>query len=64
MMDGSQRVEFQDVHVVAAAMLCRIGSDIVEVSPRYILPGTTVWGQGDKGRLVLTRELAITLGLV
>ena len=52
MMDGTHRVEFDDVHVVGAndlVMLCQIGSRIVEVSPHHILPGTTISGQGDRG---------------
>ena len=66
-MDGSQRVEFQDVHVLGAndvVMLCQIGNHIVEVSPRHILPGTTISGHGDRGRLVLPRNVAVQLGLV
>ena len=67
MMDGTHRVEFDDVHVVGAndlVMLCQIGSRIVEVSPHHILPGTTLSGRGDRGRLVLARRVAIKLGLV
>jgi hypothetical protein len=55
------------VHVVGAndlVMLCQIGSRIVEVSPHHILPGTTLSGRGDRGRLVLARRVAIKLGLV
>jgi hypothetical protein len=67
MIDGTRRVEFDDVHVIGAndlVMLCRIGSHIVEVSPHHILPGTTISGQKDRGRLVLARPVAIKLGLV
>jgi hypothetical protein len=67
MIDGAHRVEFEDVHVIGAndlVILCQIGSDIVEVSPRDILPGTTISGQGDRGRLVIPRQRALTLGLV
>ena len=67
MTDGSQRVEFQDVHVIGAndsVMMCQIGDQIVAVPPRQILPGTTISGHDDRGRLVLPRPLAAKLGLV
>jgi hypothetical protein len=67
MIDGAHPVEFADVRVLRAndlVMLCWVGSRLVEVAPQHILPGTTVSGQGDRGRLVLPRELAITLGLI
>jgi hypothetical protein len=67
MVDGSQRAEFEDVHVLATGdlvMMCQIGDQIVKVPSLRILPGTTIAGQGDHGRLVLTRNLAIRLGLV
>jgi hypothetical protein len=67
MIDGTHRVEFDDVHVIGAndlVMLCQIRNHIVEVSPHHLLPGTTISGQGDRGRLVLAPPLAIKLGLV
>jgi hypothetical protein len=67
MIDGSQRVEFEDVHVLGMSdlvMMCQIRGQIVKVPALQILSGTTISGHGDRGRLVLSRELAITLGLV
>ena len=66
MIDGSQRVEFEDVHVLGMSdlvMMCQIGDQIVKVSSLQILPGTTISGHGDRGRLVVSRRLAIALGL-
>ena len=67
MIDGSQRVEFENVHVLglsALVMMCRIGEQIVAVPSLQILPGTTISRRGDRGRLVLSRRMAINLGLV
>ena len=67
MIDGSQRVEFDDVHVIGIndlLMMCQIRNQIVAVPSMQILPGTTISGHGDHGRLVLTRRLAVSLGLV
>jgi hypothetical protein len=67
MTDGSQRVEFEDVSVLGMndlVMMCQVGDRIVAVASLQILPGTTIAGQGDRGRLVLARHLAIRLGLV
>jgi hypothetical protein len=66
MVDGSQRVEFENVHVLAAndrVMMCRIGDQIVAVPSLQILPGTTISRRGDRGRLVLARRMATNLGL-
>ena len=67
MIDGSKWVEFDNVHVLATGdllMMCQIGDQIVKVSMLQILPGTTISGHGDRGRLVLSRAAAIKLGLV
>jgi hypothetical protein len=67
MIDGSQRVEFEDVQVLGMSdllMMCQIGDQIVKVPSLQILPGTTISGHGDHGRLVLPRRVAIGLGLV
>jgi CheY-like chemotaxis protein len=66
MMDGSDRVEFADVHVVSAndyILTCRIGPRVVAVRLRSLLPGTEINATGDRGRLVLTRAEAVSLGL-
>jgi len=67
MIDGSQRVEFDDVEIVRATaiiLMCRVGMRIVAVPPRRTLPGTTVRRMGDRGRLILPREVALNLGLI
>ena len=66
MMDGSQRVEFDDVLLVRRAepvVMCRVGTRVVAVPTRCMLPGTTIL-TADSGRLVLPREVALNIGLV
>ena len=66
-MDGTARVEFEDVDVFASSdivMLCHINGRKVAVTQRTVLPGSEVSRVGDRGRLVLTREVAIGLELV
>ena len=66
MIDGSQRVAFDNVEVVRRGdlvVMCRVGIRVVGVPPRRMLPGTTIL-TGDRGRLVLSREAALNLGLV
>jgi len=66
MVDGSQRVEFDDVEVIrdtSLILMCRVGMKLVAVPPLRMLPGTTIARMGDRGRLVLSRELALNLGL-
>ena len=66
MTDGSARVELDNVGVVRqtdAILVCRVGGRIVGVPPRRMLPGTTISRMGDCGRLVLSREMALNLGL-
>jgi len=67
MMDGSDRVAFQDVVVIRRTdllVMCRVGMKVVAVPPRRMLPGTTISGTGALGQLVLSREMALNLGLV
>jgi len=67
MVDGSNRVTFDDVVVIRRTdlgVMCRVGTRVVAVPPRRMLPGTTISGTGALGRLVLPRELALNLGLV
>jgi hypothetical protein len=67
MNDGSQRVEFEGVVVIrrtALVVICRVGTRVVAVPPRRMLPGTTISGTGALGRLVLPRGVALNLGLV
>jgi hypothetical protein len=65
-MNGADRVEFPNVEVLDASGLvlrCRIGDKIVGVPPLRLLPGTTIGQTGDRGMLVLEREVARDLGL-
>jgi len=67
MVDGSRRVEFDDVEVIrdtSLILMCRVGMKLIAVPPLRMLPGTTIARTGDRGRLVLSRELALNLGLV
>ena len=68
MTDGTNRVEFPDVEATGedglSALTCRVGGLIVAVPPFRILPGSEVWRVGDRGRLVLPRDVAVQLGLV
>ena len=67
MMDGTNRVEFDDVEVIESGGLlvqCRVAGRVVGVPPLRMLPGTTVHRAGDRGRLVLPREVAMKLLLV
>ena len=66
MMDGSDRLEFANVHVISGnrfTLMCRVGARVVSVRVRSLLPGTEIKETGDRGRLVLTREAAVSLGL-
>jgi hypothetical protein len=65
-IDGSQRVEFDNVEVIrdgGLVLMCRVGTKVVGVRQRSVLPGPTIFGAGDRGRLVLSREVALNLGL-
>jgi hypothetical protein len=66
-MDDTDRVAFVDVEVLAGnplVLLCRVKGRLVSILPRQVLPGTTVHESGDRGTLVLSRDLAKMLGLV
>ena len=67
-MNGSGRVTFEDVEVTrdggGIILSCRVGKKMVGVPPRRMLPGTTIARTGDRGRLVISRELALNLGLI
>src|SRR5262245_34412176 len=67
MIDGAQRVEFKDVEVIAATyftLLCLVGGKFVGVPSLKMLPGTDIARRGDRGRLILPRDVAERLGLV
>lgn len=66
MMDGSDRMEFADVEVISSnafILTCRVGSRVIAVRLPSLLPGTEIRTAGDHGRLVLTRKVAVGLGL-
>jgi len=66
MTDGTNRVEFLDVEVTGddrLVLTCRVRGRIVAVPPFRILPGSEISRAGDRGRLVLPRAVAVTLGL-
>ena len=67
MSDGANRVEFDNVEVIrdtSVMVTCRVGGKVVGVLPQRMLPGTTITRAGDRGRLVLPREVALNLGLI
>jgi hypothetical protein len=67
MIDGSPVAEFEAVEVIdhtGLILMCRVGGKIVGVPPALTLAGTTIANKGDYGRLVLSRGLALNLGLI
>jgi hypothetical protein len=67
MIDGLQCMEFANVDVIRDTghrLICSIGARIVAVPSLRVLPGTTITRLGDRGRLILPRDVAMKLGLV
>ncbi len=67
MIHGTNQVVFADVEVIRDAglvLMCRVANRIVGVPRRRMLPLTTIARFGDRGQLVLPREVALNLGLV
>jgi hypothetical protein len=67
MIDGTQRVQWDNVHAIREAgrfLICRIGTRLIGVTVRWMLPGTTIERAGDWGRLVLPRQVPLDLGLI
>jgi hypothetical protein len=58
-LDSVEVIEHDDL-----ALRCRVAGRIVAVPPLRISAGTTVAYAGDRGWLVLPRDVAIQLGLV
>jgi hypothetical protein len=66
MIDGSDRMTFDNVEVISATdlvVMCQVGARVVGVAPLHMLPGSDVSRAGDRGRLVLARATAVDLGL-
>ena len=66
MIDGSDRVTFENVEVISATdlvVMCDVGGRVVGVLPLHMLPGSLIARAGDRGRLVLARATAVDLGL-
>jgi len=66
MIERSDCVQFHNVEVLRETdlvVMCRIGTPVVAVPSRRMLPGNTIARKGDRGRLILSRELALNLGL-
>jgi hypothetical protein len=60
-------VQFNAVELLkdgSVMWMCRVGEDVVSVPPRRTLPGTTLSQTGDRGSLVIPREVALNLGLI
>jgi hypothetical protein len=56
MIDGTKRIEIENVEVLDASgllMRCRVGDKTVGVPPLRLLPGSQVRWTGDRGRVVL-----------
>jgi hypothetical protein len=67
MIEDSPRAEFDGVEVIehtGLVLRCRVGKKIVGVPPALTLTGTTIANKGDYGRLVVSRGLALNLGLL
>jgi hypothetical protein len=66
MVEGSDRVTFDNVEVISATdlvVVCDVGGRVVGVAPPQMLAGSLVSRAGDRGRLVLSRATAVELGL-
>jgi hypothetical protein len=58
-------VEFRDVEALSyrrLSLVCRVGSKLASVPPRRMQPGSHVRRRGDRGDLVLPKEVAVDLG--
>jgi hypothetical protein len=67
MIDVTKRVEFEDVEVIddlGLLLRCRVNGRTLGIPPLRLLPGTQVHRTGDRGKLVLPRDVAEDLGLI
>jgi hypothetical protein len=67
MIYGSRQVEFTDVEVIRSTpdiLVCRVENRVFGIPTRRMLPGTEIAQTGDRGRLVLSKELALNLEMI
>jgi len=67
MMDGTDRVEFHDVAILAQnerVVLCRVQGEVVGIVQLRLLPGTVISEGSDDGTPVVTRAVAENVGIV
>ena len=67
MMDGTNRVTFEDVYVLAqndAVILCGVDGQVVGIPRRRLLPGSEIAARSDHGTVVLERAFAEVLHLL
>ena len=67
MMAATNHVEVRDVEVIVGnplVLLCRVDGKVVSVPTARLMPGTEVSQPGDRGMLVLAREVARQFSLI
>ena len=67
MMDGTDRVTFEDVYVLAqndAVILCGVDGQVVGIPRRRLLRGSEIAARSDHGTVVLERAFAEMLHLL
>ena len=66
-MNERDGVILRDVEVVDKTdlrVICRVGDRTIKIPPLRILEGTTIRSPGDRGVLILPRDVAEELGLI
>jgi hypothetical protein len=66
MVDADDVVKVANVHIIRdtdVALLCRIGGVVRFIPQNELRPGSVAHA-GDEGDLVITRRLAVELGLI
>jgi hypothetical protein len=67
MLDGTDRVTFQDVYVLAEnddIVLCGVNGQVVGIPRRRLLPGSKIAAREDRSTVVVERALARFLHLL
>lgn len=67
MLDGTNRVTFQDVYILTrndAGVLCDVNGKVVCIPHRRLLPGSEIAAGGAHGTVVLERVFAQVLELL